>query len=88
MDWANIFADVGVMAGIVIFFIWTAWKREERLSTRITRLEQFVEEQLIQVLDQANNHLKLNSTALEKHTLAIERLIEKMGYSNEGGRSH
>lgn len=29
----------GILATLVIFFVWTSWKREERLSKRLDQLE-------------------------------------------------
>lgn len=55
MDWATLLRELGVLAGLVVFFAWTSWLREQRLATRIDALEQFVEHELMKALSTAAN---------------------------------
>lgn len=32
-------ATIGLTSSLVVFFVWISWKREERLSARVTELE-------------------------------------------------
>ena len=78
MDWVQILTDVGVLAGLVVFFAWTSWQREVRLARRIDHLEAFYETKLVTIVESSTTHLKTNSDALRKNTETMQRLIERL----------
>lgn len=39
--WTNLLSEYGPLIGVVVFFIWRDWKREDKLSERITSLEEY-----------------------------------------------
>jgi len=41
MDLIDVLRDFGPIVGIVIFFIWRDWRREEGLVDRVKSLEEF-----------------------------------------------
>ncbi len=41
MEITNLLKDFGPLIGIVLFFIWRDWKREENLLDRVQKLEDF-----------------------------------------------
>lgn len=49
-EWAKIITDIGVLASLVIFFTWTAWKREGRLIKRIAVLESGTQKDLLKCI--------------------------------------
>jgi hypothetical protein len=69
IQWSKVITDVGLLSALVLFFTWTAWKREERLAVRITALETFVQ----------NDLLECTKTCVETitdNTRAVGELIE------------
>lgn len=71
MDWQRLITDVGVVAGIALFFVWTSWQRENRLAARISELEHFVERELFELV-------RDTSTALRSNTEQMVQLIEAL----------
>jgi len=41
MDFVALMKDFGPLVGIVLFFIWRDWRREENLVDRVEKLEEF-----------------------------------------------
>lgn len=61
---AKLVTDIGIMASLVLFFTWTAWKREERLANRITALETFAQTDLINVGAASTEAIRDNTKAI------------------------
>ena len=72
MDWQKLISDVGAVAGIAIFFVWTSWKREQALGDRIGALEKFVEQELIDLV-------RSTADALRRNTEQMADLIKVLG---------
>lgn len=72
MDWTSIIKEVGVIASIALFLVWCSWKREIRLSDRVTKLEMFVQEELIGIVRTSIDALRANTEALKNLTKALE----------------
>lgn len=41
MDYFELLKDFGPMVGVVVFFIWRDWKREDLLQSRVQALETY-----------------------------------------------
>jgi hypothetical protein len=39
LDWVKAVVTLGLSSALVLFFVFTAWQREKRMSDRITKLE-------------------------------------------------
>ena len=48
--WSEILRDFGPLIGIVLFFIWRDWKREDRLVSRVDSLEKYQQETLVSLV--------------------------------------
>ena len=66
MDWHAVIRDFGVLATMVFFFTWASWKREERMSTRVSSLEDFNQNELLEVVKTTAKALSDNTNALDK----------------------
>lgn len=78
MDWMLLFKEIGILAGLVVFFTFTSWKREERMASRVTALEQYVETSLISALQKATEALSKNSDILITNGRILEALIARL----------
>jgi len=66
--------DFGPIIGVILFFIWRDWKREDKLQERVTKLETYQQQTLIKLvtdttaaLTQNSEFLKWSGRILEKH---------------------
>ncbi len=64
----EVFLENSAWAALVFFFVWTSWKREERLGTRVEELEKQTPVLLREVL-----------SAMDRNTDAVAALNEAMG---------
>jgi len=46
MDYGQILQDFGPVAGVILFFIWRDWQREDKLQDRVESLEKYQQETL------------------------------------------
>ena len=51
--WSNLLSQYGPLVGVVLFFIWRDWKREDRLNIRIHSLEDYQKETLGELVSQS-----------------------------------
>ena len=64
MDFIDILKDFGPLVGIVLFFIWRDWKREENLVERVTKLEDFNTEVLTNIVKETTSVIATNTEQL------------------------
>ena len=64
--WIEIIREIGPFAGIMMFFVWRDYKREDRLETRVDELNSFVREELMTTINR-------NTEALAKWKTEISR---------------
>ena len=72
MDMAMILRDFGPIVGIILFFIWRDWKREDKLLERVTRLEDYQQETLVKMITDTTTALAQNSEFLKWSGRIIE----------------
>jgi len=65
MEYVRMLKDFGPVLGVILFFIWRDWKREDRMVERITALEEFQSEQLIQLITKTNEVVAHNTQQLK-----------------------
>jgi len=72
MDFAAVLHDFGPVIGIILFFIWRDWKREDRLVDRVEALEKYQQTTLenlvkenIQVIAHNTEQLKWTGTLIQ-----------------------
>lgn len=51
--WSSLLSQYGPLIGVVLFFIWRDWKREDKLSERITSLEDYQKETLADLVEKS-----------------------------------
>jgi hypothetical protein len=65
MEMSNLLRDFGPIIGIILFFIWRDWKREDKLQERVTRLESYQQETLVKLITDTTQALSQNSEFLK-----------------------
>ena len=57
MRWLELIKEVGPYFGIMFFFVWRDYRREERLEKQVKELNDFIQEQLVRLLERTNEAL-------------------------------
>ena len=65
--------DFGPIIGVILFFIWRDWKREDKLQERVTRLETYQQETLVQLVKDTTAALIQNSEFLKWSGRILEK---------------
>jgi hypothetical protein len=66
MDFVQLLKDFGPLAGAVLFFIWRDFKREDRLTTRIEKLEDEQRHVILPLVEKTTAIIAANSALLER----------------------
>jgi hypothetical protein len=66
MEFVQILKDFGPLAGAVLFFIWRDWKREDRLTARIEKLEDEQRHVILPLVEKTTAIIATNSALLER----------------------
>ena len=64
MDFMNLLKDFGPLVGIILFFIWRDWKREENLVDRVSKLEDFNTDVLTNIVKDTTSVIATNTEQL------------------------
>lgn len=59
--WITLIKEVGPYLGLMFFFIWRDFRREEQLVTQINELNSFIRNELMELIEKTNeaiNHGK------------------------------
>jgi len=75
--WVDLLANFGPLVGVVLFFIWRDWKREDALSARVERLEQYQHETLLNLVERSTTVLAQNAECLSWVARVMERLCSR-----------
>ena len=57
MRWLELIREVGPYFGIMFFFVWRDYRREERLEKQIKESQDFIQGQLVRLLERTNEVL-------------------------------
>jgi len=57
MKWLELIREVGPYFGIMFFFVWRDYRREERLEKQVKELNDFIQGQLVHLLERTNEVL-------------------------------
>ena len=74
MDFAQLLKDFGPILGIVLFFIWRDWKREENLVERVQKLEDFTTKVLSDMVKEQSSVIAINTEVIKANTEQIKRI--------------
>lgn len=69
--------EFGPVVGVILFFVWRDWKREDRLSSRIESLETYQRETLVDLLKKTTIALTHNAECLKWIGRIIDRVCGK-----------
>jgi len=64
MDLVVLLKEFGPLVGIIIFFIWRDWKREDNLIERVQKLEDFNTEVLMTMVKETTATIAANTAQL------------------------
>jgi len=65
INYADFFKDFGPLIGVILFFIWRDWKREEDLVNRVKALEDFQQSTLLELSKKSNEVIQSNTQQLK-----------------------
>jgi len=60
MNWIELIKQVGPYLGLMFFFIWRDYRREEKLVKQIDDLNTFIRTELMDLIDKTNEALKFH----------------------------
>ncbi len=73
--WVEILKDVGPFIGIIIFFVWRDWRREEKLYDRVERLEDYQKQILENLVEKSTAALTQSSECIKWIGRVLEHLV-------------
>jgi len=80
MEFLEVLKLFGPTAGAVVFYIWRDWKREDRLTSRIEKLEAEQREVILPLVEKTTTVIALNTSVMQR----IEAALEKKARLNDG----
>jgi hypothetical protein len=79
-DWISMIRELGPLVSAILFFIWRDWKREQRLSKRIEKLDDYHKETLVHLVEKGTTILVQNSEIMKWVGRVIEHLCNRYPY--------
>jgi len=76
-DLVSMLKEFGPLVGVVIFFIWRDWKREQHLSKRLEKLEDYYRGTLVHLVERGTTALVQNSEVMKWVGRVVERLCDR-----------
>lgn len=77
MEFIQVIQEFGPLAGVVLWFIWRDWKREDRLTSRIEKLEDEQRSILLPLIEKATTVIAQNTEVMERLEGALEAIRVK-----------
>ena len=78
MEIMELAKDFGPLVGIVLFFIWRDWRREEGLIERVKTLEEFNTTVLIEMVKTNASVVATNTATIATNTEQLRLMTEIM----------
>jgi hypothetical protein len=78
MEFIGLLKDFGPLIGILLFFIWRDWRREENLVDRVQKLEDFNTEVLSNMVREQAAVIATNTEVIKANTEQIRQLSTSM----------
>lgn len=75
--WSTLLSQYGPLIGVVLFFIWRDWKREDRLSDRISSLEDYQKETLAELVSQSTVALTHSADCMKWVGAVMSKICER-----------
>jgi len=74
--WLQVFQSLGPVLGLLLFFVWRDWRREDLLSSKIEKLEDYQRKTLFSLVEKTNEVLAQNTEQLKFTNQLFERFIK------------
>lgn len=58
MNWIDLIRELGPYLGLMFFFIWRDYRREENLVKQISDLNKFIKKELMDLIEKTNEALR------------------------------
>ena len=68
MDFMALVQDFGPLVGIILFFIWRDWRREEGLIERVATLEKFNQTTMTAMIKESATIVATNTAVIQTNT--------------------
>lgn len=66
MEFVEFIKQFGPLAGVVLFFIWRDWKREDRLTGRLEKLEDEQRNVILPLVEKSTEVIARNTEVMER----------------------
>jgi hypothetical protein len=73
--WAAILKEFGPFVGIIAFFVWRDWRREEKLYDRVEKLETYQKDMLENLVEKSTSALAQSSECIKWIGRVLEYLV-------------
>lgn len=82
MDYFQLLKDFGPVVGIILFFLWRDWQREDRLVARVEALEKYQQDTMAALVKESITVIAHNTEQL-KWTGALIQSCHHAGRHND-----
>ena len=80
LNWLPLLRDFGPVIGVLIFFVWRDWRREDRLSARVEKRETYQKETLGQLVEKSTESIAQSSEIIKWVGRILERVPTECPY--------
>jgi len=81
MEFISVLQEFGPLAGVVLWFIWRDWQREDRLTSRIEKLEDEQRSILWPLIEKATTVIAQNTEVMERLESSLTRVSSNANQS-------
>ena len=74
MPWNELLRDFGPLVGVILFFIWRDWKREDTLTARVESLDKYQRETLVSLVERSTSVISQNVECFKWVCRVMERV--------------
>jgi hypothetical protein len=74
VEFLELIKQFGPLAGIVLFFIWRDWKREDRLTARVEKLEDEQRNIILPLVEKSTEVIAHNTGVMERLENALLKI--------------
>ena len=82
MEFLPLLKDFGPLVGIILFFIWRDWRREENLVERVQKLEEFNTKILSNLVKEQAAVIATNTEVIKSNTENMRQVTTAIVHLN------
>jgi hypothetical protein len=82
-QFSEVLRDFGPLIGIVLFFIWRDWKREDRLVARVDMLEKYQQDTLVSLVKENLTVIAANTQQMKLVSTMIQTFSTYRGIKDD-----